>query len=227
MWQQYLEQRTASDLAFLSVAVDAVPQRVQPFAEPYTFPTVIDRAGLLGRMYDFDVVPNGLLIDEAGVLRFKHIGGFDIRRPEIEAQLDALLATNFATETAPTLVRQESLELEVLLSEAANAPDDPALQFALGETYLQQGRAVEAEAALRRAAQLDPRDWSAPFALGVALHHQGRTAEALECWRTALAADPANFTVRKQIWMVEYPEKFYPDIDFDWQDEQLKREGVH
>jgi len=31
--------------------------------------------------------------------------------------------------------------------------------------------------------------------------------------------------VRKQIWMVEHPEKFYPTIDFAWQKEQLEREG--
>jgi len=226
VWQQFLAQRADSDFAFLSVAVDVEPERVRPFVAGYAFPTVVDRAGLLGRTYDFDVVPNGLLLDAAGVLRFKHIGGFDVRRADIVAQLDALLATDFAREPLPTLVRQEPLELETLLAEAAAAPDDASLQFALGEALLQRGRASEAEAALRRAVTLDPRDWSAPFALGVALHHQRRTPEALECWRTALALDPANYTVRKQIWMVKHPERFYPTIDFDWQQEQLEREGV-
>ena len=36
--------------------------------------------------------------------------------------------------------------------------------------------------------------------------------------------DPENFVVRKQIWAVRYPERFYPVIDFDWQAEQLRRE---
>src|SRR5439155_7650863 len=130
------------------------------------------------RMYDFDVVPNGLLLDERGILRFRHIGGFDIRRPEIEAQLEALLRTDFAREAAPSLVRQEALELEVLLAEAAAAPEDAALQFALGQEYLRQGRVAEAEAALRRAVALDPLDWSAAFALGVTLHERGQTPEA-------------------------------------------------
>jgi tetratricopeptide (TPR) repeat protein len=226
VWQQYLERHAGEDFAFLSVAVDVEPERVRPFVAPYDFPTLVDRAGQLGRAYDFDVVPNGLIVDEAGVLRFRHIGGFDIRRPEIAAQLDALLAADFSKEPAPPLVRQESLDLEVLLAELASSPDEAALHYALGDAYLQQGRAREAETALRRATTLDPGDWSAPFALGVALHHQGRTDEALASWRRALALDPANYTVRKQIWMVEHPDKFYPAIDFDWQKEQLAREGV-
>ena len=226
MWQQYLERHAGEGFAFLSIAVDVEPERVRPYVQPYTFPTVVDRAGMLGRTYDFDVVPNGLVIDETGVLRFQHLGGFDIRRPEIEAQMDALLAADFSCEPAPSLVRQESLDLEVLLAEAAAEPGDAALQLALGESFLQQGRAPEAEGPLRRAAGLDPSDWSAAFAVGAARHAQGAPDDALEWWQKALALDPANYTVRKQIWMVRHPEKFYPTIDFDWQKEQLIKEGV-
>ena len=90
---------------------------------------------------------------------------------------------------------------------------------------LRQGRPVDAEAAFRRSVELNSRDWSAHFALGTALFQQQDIAQALTSWRAALALDPANFTIRKQIWMVERPERFYPTIDFDWQKEQLEREG--
>jgi hypothetical protein len=43
-------------------------------------------------------------------------------------------------------------------------------------------------------------------------------------WRDALRLDPANFTIRKQIWVTEHPEKFFPAIDFAWQQEQLAAE---
>ena len=88
---------------------------------------------------------------------------------------------------------------------------------------IQAGRHAAAAAAFRQSSDLDPADWSARFALGTALYQQGNTAEALTSWRAALDRDPQNFTVRKQIWWVEHPEKFYPTIDFDWQREQLKR----
>ena len=40
-----------------------------------------------------------------------------------------------------------------------------------------------------------------------------------------MALDPSNFTIRKQIWMVEHPERFYPTIDSALQKQQLELEG--
>jgi hypothetical protein len=227
VWQQFLQDRPERDkLAFLSVAVDVDPHRPVPFAKDLPFPTVVDSAGQLGRLFDFDVVPNGVFVDEQGVIRFIHIAGFDIRRPEVGPQVDALLETDFSRDAGyRESMPQETLELEVLRTDLAAKPDDAALHFALGEALLREGRLSEAETSLRQAADLDPTDWSPRFGLGTALYQQGRTAEALASWRAALELDPANFTVRKQIWMIEHPEKFYPTIDFEWQKEQLKREG--
>jgi len=227
VWQQFLQDRPErGELAFLSVAVDVDPQRPVPFAKDLSFPTAVDSAGQLGRLFDFDVVPNGVFVDEQGVIRFIHIGGFDIRRPDVGPQVDALLETDFSREgESSKAMPQEALELEVLRVELAARPDDAALHFALGEALVREGRLSDAEASLRQAVDLDPTDWSSRFGLGTALYQQGRPAEALTSWRAALELDPANFTVRKQIWMIEHPERFYPTIDFDWQKEQLAREG--
>jgi tetratricopeptide (TPR) repeat protein len=227
VWQQFLaENPERRKLGFLSVAVDVDPDRPRPYAADKPFPTVVDSAGQLGRLFDFDVVPNGLFIDEQGILRFIHIGGFDIRRPEVGPQIDALLESDFLSGARPPVsLTQEALEVEVLRVELVTDPLNAGLHFALGDALLREGRLGEAETALRRAAELDPSDWSARFGLGTTLYQQGHTAEALASWRVALALDPPNFTVRKQIWMVEHPEKFYPTIDFDWQKEQLEREG--
>jgi tetratricopeptide (TPR) repeat protein len=227
VWQQFLQERPERrNLAFLSVAVDVNSDRPRPYASDKPFPTVVDSAGLLGRMFDFDVVPNGLFVDEQGVLRFIHIGGFDIRRPEVGPQVDALLSTDFSNAAQPPrLLSQEAADVEVLRVELVSDPNNAGLHFALGDALLRDGRLADAEAALRRAADLDVTDWSARFALGTAQYQQDRTEEALASWRAALALDPPNFTVRKQIWMVEHPEKFYPTIDFGWQKEQLEREG--
>jgi len=53
--------------------------------------------------------------------------------------------------------------------------------------------------------------------LGRVLLEAGRREEAVATWREALRVDPGNFTIRKQIWSVEHPEKFYLTIDFAWQ----------
>ena len=52
-----------------------------------------------------------------------------------------------------------------------------------------------------------------------------RIDEALKLWRLAVEKDPSSYVIRKQIWAIENPEKFYDDeIDYDWQKDQL-REG--
>jgi tetratricopeptide (TPR) repeat protein len=220
-----IQQIDPTRLAFLSVAVDTDVERVRPFAEGLGFPTAVDRSNVLGRLFDFDVVPNGLFLDEDGVLRFLHVGGFDVRRPEVTAQIEALVRADFGANTTPAHVQQEALELEVLRTELVENPDDAGLNFALGDALLREGRAADAEAAFRRATKLDPRDSSAHFGLGTALMQQGQQGAALEAWRVALAHDPANFTIRKQIWRLEHPERFYPEIDLAWQQEQLAREA--
>ena len=209
------------------MAVDVNPERVRAYAEPVarTFPTVVDSAGVLGRVFDFDVVPNGIFVDENGTIRFIHIGGFDVRRPEIAAQVDALLSTDITHDPAPRLVQQEPLQVEILRSEIAARPGDAGLQFALGDALLNEGRPADAQPLFARAVGLDPDDWSAAFGLGTALYQQGNIEGALRWWKIARQLDPPNFTVRKQIWMVEHPERFYPTIDLSWQKEQLRLEG--
>lgn len=83
-----------------------------------------------------------------------------------------------------------------------------------GETLLREGRLLEAEASLRRAAELDPTDWSAQFGLGTAQYQQGRTDEALANWRTAVALDRRTSRSANRSGWSEHPERFYPRDQF-------------
>ena len=47
---------------------------------------------------------------------------------------------------------------------------------------------------------------------------------ALEQYSRALELDPDNFVIRKQTWVIKYPEKFHPQVDYDWQKKQLAKE---
>ena len=60
--------------------------------------------------------------------------------------------------------------------------------------------------------------------VAVPLLRAGDSVGAVTAWREALAADPNNFVIRKQMWAVEHPGRFYPTIDFAWQKDQLARE---
>ena len=185
---------------------------------------LVDRDGLLARLYDFDVVPNGLFVDEAGILRLAHIGGFSVYRPEHVEQVEAMIAAA-STADVPVTVGQERPDLEALKSEIAQFPSDSALRQDLAERLAQDGRYTEAAAEFERALALDPSSSMAAFGLGVALRNLGRESEALATWKQALVLDPACFVIRKQIWALEHPERFYPAIDAAWQKEELLREA--
>lgn len=63
------------------------------------------------------------------------------------------------------------------------------------------------------------------FQEGNGQYRQGLTAEALVKWKEAMALDPDNLVIRKQIWAVEHPERFYASdkVDYAWQKEQLEK----
>lgn len=63
------------------------------------------------------------------------------------------------------------------------------------------------------------------FSRAALLLQLGRTRDAATELKRALIRDPDNWLIRKQIWAIEHPERFYEgDVDFGWQQEQLKRE---
>ncbi|MEJ7804173.1 MAG: thioredoxin family protein [Candidatus Limnocylindria bacterium] len=146
-----------------------------------SFPTVYDGHGALSRIFDFKAVPNGLLVDAHGAVRWAKFGGFSIDNPDDVTAVERFLAGD----------------------DPGPSPAAPAA-YHLGP--------VEQELIQTK------------LRLGELLARTGQRAEALAVWRDALRLDPENFTIRKQIWAAEYPEKFFPVIDFGWQQEQLAAE---
>ncbi len=155
--------------------------KARPYVEKARtqFVTVIDQANLLGDLYGFKAIPNGFLIDEQGVVRYKRLGGFDIRRRETAEVVERWVA-------GPSL--DESL--------------DEAEQ-ALGAEH-------------SRANTL--------FREGFDLYRDGKVEEAIARWRDGVELEPDNYIIRKQVWAVENPEKFYEgDVDYGWQREQMEK----
>ncbi len=166
----------------LSVALDLQgADKARPFAEKAkaTFTTVVDEENLLGQLYGFKAVPNGFLIDEEGVVRYKKLGGFDIRKAEFADILEKWV-------DSPGL--------------------DESLQAA--ETELSEGHSQAIEL----------------FRKGLELYRQGDLDGAVVEWRRGVELEPDNWVIRKQIWAVQNPDRFYAaDVDFDWQKEQIAR----
>ena len=155
--------------------------KVRPYVEKANaqFTTVVDEANLLGNLYGFKSIPNGYLIDEHGVVRYKKLGGFDIRRRET-----AKVVEKWVSGSSP--------------SESLDEAEQP----------------MDAEHA--RANSL--------FRQGLDLYRDGNVNETLACWREGLKIEPDNFIIRKQVWAVQNPERFYDgEIDYGWQREQIDK----
>lgn len=59
------------------------------------------------------------------------------------------------------------------------------------------------------------------LAAGAAIR-RGERGEAIRLLKLAFPLEPDNLIIRKQLWAIEHPERFYSgDIDRDWQRDQL------
>lgn len=63
------------------------------------------------------------------------------------------------------------------------------------------------------------------FQAAALLLSRGDPARALTMLRKALHFDPKNWLIRKQIWAIENPDRFYAGpVDYEWQKKQLQKE---
>jgi len=108
----------------------------------------------------------------------------DLARQAVEAGAEGLPAL------ARAQARAGDPKARATADEAVGAaPDSAAAQLASGDALLAQGLAPQAEAAYRRASEIEPGSAPALTGLARALAAQGRAAEALEIARAATEAD--------------------------------------
>lgn len=196
-------------------------------ARPYVeiakaeYANLVDAENILGHLIGFKAVPNTILIDEAG--RYQGMVSPDEAKAWAAAERsDAPSSSIQASSSANGAGRIRALEA---LSDWL--PRDADVQADLAESYQAAGRAEAAEAAYRRALMLGASDAPTHFRYGRLLLSLGRKDEGVASLRRALAVDPGNYVIRKQIWALENPGRFYDGgIDWDWQKEQSQREAA-
>lgn len=183
-WQRFYEAHRSDQFELVSIALEHTgADAARPFvqAADTRFPTVVDEHGALSTVLGYKAVPNGVLVDQDGVIRWAKYGGFSIERPE-----DVEVVERFLHGESPG----PSPEMTAAYTLAP-------VERELVDTKLRFGRLLDS---------------------------LGRRDAALAEWERALHLDPANLVIRKQIWAARYPEKFHPEIDWDWQRAQLERE---
>ena len=111
-----------------------------------TFIRGLDRSDMLFETLDFEVVPNGVFVDENGIVRYAKFGGFEVRDDNDRAAIEALLAKPSSWVSgakAPTTT--------------AAAPRGRAGRwFRMGVQALEKGDKEKAAQHWRKAVELDP-----------------------------------------------------------------------
>jgi hypothetical protein len=61
------------------------------------------------------------------------------------------------------------------------------------------------------------------FERGLALFGSGDLEGAAAIWREGMKVEPDHWNMRKQLWAIEHPDRFYNgDVDYDWQKVQVE-----
>ncbi len=192
-------------------------------ARPYvekagvTYTALVDANNILGELFGVGYVPLHYIIDEFGIYRMKE------RDPEkITAFLNSeKVNMELVVKAGPA---PSMYDVDRLKAMAANHPDNTTAHLMLGDALVQNGKYAEGIAAYKNAVELDPESAEGPFRIGRALLRQGKKDEALVELKKAAKLDDGNWIVRKQIWAIEHPEKFYEgNVDYGWQKKQIQQ----
>jgi len=200
------------------------PEVVRPWVEKHgvTFPVAVDTADVFGAAFALKAIPVSFLVDEVGIIRLQ--GGGPTK--EFRAMVEEILLEPLSTVRSATRESAPGLPLDELRARVARDPNRASAQLALAQALEGTGEFDAALTACQAAAKSNPKDAAIPFTHGLILLRQGKKPEALTMFTRARDLDPSNWRIRKQIWALENPDKFYsgPGIDWKWQKEQRARE---
>jgi len=195
VWQELREELHPKGLEIVTVALDLkgveTAGRWIEAAAP-THPSLIDRAHLVDELLGVVNVPNGVWIDEQGVIvrpaepAFPRRAAFRDRPvpPDLDPYLASVLQEARRIRTEPALYTAALHDWVAL---------GPASRFALTpEEVLRRSGARGADRSLA----------AAHFELAQHLWREGREAEAVPHFRAARRLQPANWTYKRQAWVL-------------------------
>lgn len=124
------------------------PEVVKPYIEGISYSTVVDKENKLANHFGFNIVPNGIFLDESGTIRLIK-QGFHVTNEEHLSALEGLISGKVETAVLDDVYYDpkgtSSLERELAKT-----------KFTLGLEYLKQGKKEEALAQLDEALQYTP-----------------------------------------------------------------------
>lgn len=152
----------------IAVAADAEPEQVRVRAnrQPLDYPVLIDATNQLGRALGLKAIPNAILLDRDGVVRWLMASTFSVKKPEVVAELEAAVRA-LPPAGGPPVAAQPDGE-----SQAQRLFREGAERMAAGDR-------AGAAALWQRATELDPDDFVIRKQLWRALN-PGRFGETID-----------------------------------------------
>ena len=200
MWQELRTRWYPLGVEVVTVALDVEASEARPFIEQAhaAHPSLIDEAHLTVELFGFLNVPNGVWIDEDGMI---------VRPSEPAHPGSNPFTESFRTIDLSTLPP----DIADVLREARKIKSDPDVYVAMIDDWVAHGResryALTPDEVITRS---DPRTSAeataaAEFELGQYLHRAGDHAAAIPHWREAHRLYPDNWTYKRQSWNFEDP----------------------
>lgn len=231
-WQEFYRAHKNGGIEIIGVAMDGQGAAVvRPFVEQAKaeFPIVVDSVDCLWDLLGFDYLPNGYYIDERGVIRYLKVGGFDIRDNINRKIIEDLISDKWAKQPSrvqerPRLsFKKEVTDLKRQIKASSRGVEKRLkLCELLVKTDQHKKAAKEYDAILA----VQPKNTRALFARGAVAIRLRKVRDAVTFWRKAFSLEPNNWVIRKQLWALEAPERFYPRIDHNWQNEQIRKDEL-
>jgi hypothetical protein len=201
VWQEHRTRWQPLGLEVVTVALDVEASDARPFIENAhpEHPSLIDEAHVTDELFGFVNVPNGVWIDEDGMIvrpsEPAHPGGHN----EITESFRKIDISTLPPDIAD------------VLREARKIKSDPDIYPAMIEDWIANGSAsryaLSPDEVIRRSEPRTNADATAAaeFELGRHLHAAGDHAAAIPHWREAHRLYPSNWTYKRQAWNFEDP----------------------
>jgi hypothetical protein len=164
-WQQFYAARpNSSGFELVGIACEHNGrENARPYVEAagVTFPHLVDEHGTTVTAFGFKVVPNGVLIDEDGIVRYRKFGGFDVRNPDDLASVERFAGGDDPGPSPDGVAPDDISPVEQELI---------ATHLSYGNLLISLGRKDEGVAEWRAALRVDPQNLVIRKQIWAALH---------------------------------------------------------
>ena len=220
MWQTLRSEWHPQGLEIVTVALDtAGTEAVRPWIEAANpdHPSLIDQAHILDELLGVVNVPNGVWIDERGMIVRPPEPAYP-RRSASFRRLDSARQDLVEGELSPQQRRAREIRAEV-----RKIRIEPEAYIAALRSWVANGAAsryaLAPDEVTRRSHARPPEvaEAAASFELGQYLHRQGHADAAVPWFRAAHRLHPDNWTYKRQAWTFVDQEQGPNDVyDGDW-----------